>query len=216
MTGDIVHLHGDPHAEILALLPWLVTGHLDAADAGRVEAHLVGCGPCRAALDAERRLVREVTRQPAGVEDGWADMRQRLDLGGPAPSARQRAAARPAHAASLWRRATGWRLAAPFAFASLVGLLFLPLYLPARFNALGSATPIAAAGNVVVIFQPDTREAEFRDALRAGAARLVDGPTAANAYVLAVPAATRSTVIAKLRQRPEVVLAEPIDAGGRP
>jgi len=38
MTGHIFQLHGDPHREVLALLPWFVTDRLDAQDSARVTA----------------------------------------------------------------------------------------------------------------------------------------------------------------------------------
>jgi hypothetical protein len=68
-------------------------------------------------------------------------------------------------------------------------------------------------GNVVVIFRPDVTEAAMRETLRRTHARLVDGPTAADAWVLSVPAAERSAALTTLKARREVVLAEPMDAG---
>jgi hypothetical protein len=68
---------------------------------------------------------------------------------------------------------------------------------------------------MIVIFRPDVTEAEMRGALRAANARLVDGPTAADAYVLTTPAAQRSAALALLKARHEIVLAEPMDAAAR-
>jgi hypothetical protein len=67
---------------------------------------------------------------------------------------------------------------------------------------------------VVVIFRPDARESAMRQALVAADAHLIDGPTAADAYVLHVPAAERARALAALRARHEVVLAQPLDPGG--
>jgi hypothetical protein len=78
------------------------------------------------------------------------------------------------------------------------------------YRTLGSA-PVAASANAVVIFQPATREDQLRRLLNASNAELVGGPTEADAYVLHVPAETRRTALARLRARPEVVMAEPID-----
>ena len=219
MTGQIINLHGDPHRDVLALLPWHVTGTLDDADTARVEAHLHGCAECREALAVERRLDRAVVREPATVDAGWAVMRQRLDLDAP------HAMRAPRHAATTFGRAapaarwpqwlTGWRLAPPIAFASLAVALLIPATIPARFTALGSA-PAPVAGNMVVIFRPETSEAVFRQTLRGSEARLVDGPTAANAYVLQVPAARRTVLLDRLRHQPQIVLAEPVDAVAQP
>ena len=50
----------------------------------------------------------------------------------------------------------------------------------------------APAGGIVVVFDPATPEADLRRILREAGARIVDGPTQANAYVLDVPAPQRS------------------------
>lgn len=221
MTVRIIHLHGDdPHREVLELLPWHVTGQLDAADTGTVEAHLEACASCRATLAMERRLDREIVRMPAGVDAGWANMRQRLDLdhvplAASAPRHRADSEATGRRPAWLgWR--PRWQFAAPVAFASLAALaLLVPFDAAPEFKALSTATPPSET-YVVVKFRPETSETVFRQTLQANAARLIDGPTAASAYVVAVPAATRPAVIERLRLQPQVVLAQPIDAAARP
>ena len=67
-------------------------------------------------------------------------------------------------------------------------------------------------GNVIVVFRPDVRESEMRRLLKDNDARLVDGPTAANAYVLHIPDAERGAALARLHSDTAVVLAEPLDA----
>lgn len=219
MTGQIINLHGDPHRDVVALLPWHVTGTLDAADTARVVAHLAGCAECREALAIERQLDRAVVREAATVDAGWATMRQRLDLDAPASARVPRyGAAAPARTRPTpkWPRwMIGWVLAPAVAFASFAMVLLVPGAIPARFTALGSAPP-TAAGNIVVIFRPDTSEAVFRQTLRSNDARIVDGPTAANAYVLQVPAARRTELIDRLRRQPQIILAEPLYAAGQP
>jgi hypothetical protein len=69
---------------------------------------------------------------------------------------------------------------------------------------------------VVVVFQPTATEAQMRAALAASGARLVDGPTAADAYVLNVPPDRRERALATLRASKPVVAAEPVDAAGAP
>lgn len=231
MSGRIIHLHGDPHREVLELLPWYVTGQLDAADLHAVESHLEVCASCRAALATERCLDREIVRVPTGVDAGWADMRQRLDLDHAPVSAatpRHRGYSRETGARSIWSGPLGWRpgwpagilvrwqTGIPLAFASLAALfLLVPPDAAPQFKTL-STTAVPNETYVVVKFRPDTSEAVFRQTLQASDARLVDGPTAASAYVLAVPASTRIAVLERLRQQPQVVLAQPIDASGRP
>jgi hypothetical protein len=100
-----------------------------------------------------------------------------------------------------------------------LGVLLAPSLRPAPaadgYHALG-APPAAEPGNVVVIFRPDTTEKTMREALQASGARLVDGPTQADAYVLRVPADARDAALSTLRGRREIVLAQPVDSAGAP
>ena len=207
--GDFIPPDRDGHNELRELLSWYVTGQLDAAEAARVEAHLDGCAECQAELRFEQRLESEVARLPLEVEAGWARMRRRME--GDRPELRVLRALR---ARAPW---LGWGVAAVLMLG--LGVLLAPSLRPAPaadgYHALGAA-PAAEPGNVVVIFRPDTTEKSMREALKASGARLVDGPTPADAYVLHVPAPTRDAALASLRARREIVLAQPVDSGGTP
>jgi hypothetical protein len=85
----------------------------------------------------------------------------------------------------------------------------------AHYHAL-AARPSPRDGNIVVMFRPDVSERDMRAALLADQARLVDGPTAAGAYVVSVPPARRAAVLTTLRRRAGVLMAEPIDPAGAP
>jgi hypothetical protein len=202
MTGDIIRLHGEEHHEIQLLLPWYVTGRLEPQEQARVEAHLRTCVECLADLKFERQLDAEIAELPIEAESGWAQLQQKLQP--PAP--------RPAPA----RRWQGWAIAAQFVLiAAMAVALVLPHLQPALYRTLG-APPPPAAGNILVIFRPDIRERDLRQALRDGGARLVDGPTAADAYMLQTPSTRRAAALAGLRARRDILLAEPVDAGATP
>jgi hypothetical protein len=81
---------------------------------------------------------------------------------------------------------------------------------PAGYHALGAAPP-SPEGNVVVIFRPETTEREFREILRSENARLVDGPSSTDAYLLHVAPAARPQALSALRRRSQVLVAEPVD-----
>jgi anti-sigma factor RsiW len=181
------------------LLPWYVTGRLDADEQARVRAHVETCADCQAEVRAEERLEAEVARLPLDVERGWSDMRARI--------AADAAPARRFRVPANW---LGWGVAA--ALAATIGVISLPRPEPQAYHALGAA-PAAAAGNVVVVFLPETTERRMREVLKASEARLVDGPTAANGYVLRVAPAQRTAALARLRADSAVVVAEPLDAG---
>lgn len=198
----------DGHEGVRELLPWYVTGQLDEAETARIEAHLEDCDQCQAELRFEERLESEVARLPLEVEAGWARMRRRIEGDRSEPRGRALRARAP------W---LGWGVAAVLMLG--LGVLLAPSLRPAptadSFHALSSPPP-AEPGNVVVIFRPDTTEKTMREALQASSARLVDGPTSADAYVLRVPAAERDAALSTLRGRREIVLAQPVDSAGAP
>ena len=84
-----------------------------------------------------------------------------------------------------------------------------------RYRTLSSrAAAQGTQGNLVVSFDPATPERELRRILQASGARVVDGPTASDAYVLAVAPAQAAPVLRRLRAESAVTLAERLDTGG--
>lgn len=207
--GGFIPSDRDGHHGVRELLPWYVTGQLDAAEAARVEAHLDRCAECQAELRFQERLESEVARLPLEVEAGWTRMRRRVEGDRP-----ERRVLRGLQARARW---LGWGVAAVLMLG--LGVLLAPSLRPApaagSYHALGETSAVAS-GNVVVIFRPDTTEKSMREALKASGARLVDGPTPADAYVLRVPPAQREAALASLRARREIVMAQPVDSGGAP
>ena len=205
--ADIIRLRGDSHKQVQGVLPWYVNGTLDAEEVAAVEAHLSDCAECRAELESERALGQQIASLP---EHGWATLHSRLES---APARRKRSPA------AFLRRSVpiGWAIAAQAACLVLVvGGAWLAAPQPRPlYHTLGSPSA-AAPGNVVVIFRPTTSEEDLRNALRRSGARLVDGPTASDAYVLRVAAGRRGVALSQLRSDQHVVLAEPIDGDSRP
>ncbi|MBW8743378.1 MAG: zf-HC2 domain-containing protein [Sphingomonas sp.] len=199
----------DPHRETRDLMPWLITGRLEPEEQARVEAHLAACEACSRELAGERALAGEVAELPIATGIGWAAMRDRLD------TAARQAAFVPLSppAQRRWTvRKIGTMLAAQAALLAAAVTITLRVEAPtAPYHALGSA-PAVMGGNAIVIFRPDARESDISRLLKANDARLVDGPTAANAYVLHLPVAGRTQALDRLRGDAAVVLAEPLDA----
>jgi anti-sigma factor RsiW len=205
MNQTIEH---DPHRDTEELLPWYVTGQLDEDERERVERHLAGCSRCEKQLRIERRLSEEFRAITPDVELGWQRLRTRLE---PPPARRNRAAGLASRA---WRAASrpmvATAIAAQLAIVVVAGGVFSYIYQPPAYHVLGS-TPVPASANLVVVFKPETREEQLRHLLGANDASLVGGPTDADAYLLHVPDQSRSDAVTKLRARPEIVMAEPID-----
>ena len=201
-------IHDDPHRDTEELLPWYVTGQLDETDREAVERHLAACAQCEKQLRLERRLADEVRTSTPDVELGWQRLRRRLE---PPPARRNRTASLGSR---VWRAASrpamATALAAQLALVVIAGGIYSYVTQPPAYHVLG-ADPVPASANLVVVFKPETREAQLRRLLDASDASLVGGPTDADAYLLHVPDATRSNVVTQLRARPEIVMAEPID-----
>jgi hypothetical protein len=222
MTGHTIPIHGDPHDRIIALLPWFISGRLDPAEREEVESHLSLCPGCRAEERMERRLEAEVTALPLDVEQGWARMRARLEE--PTAPRRLGVAQRLASVARRGdrglRRSRAWLIGSVALQAAVMLLMIAVIWPPARpaapiaasYHAL-SAAPAAPSANLLIMFRPETPERDLRAALGASQARLVDGPTAAGAYMAHVPGDRQAAALTALRARPEVALAQPIDPG---
>lgn len=217
MTQNIIHLPHDPHREAQLLMPWYVTGKLSADEANLVLSHLEGCADCQADLRTEQLLHREVRDLPIEIERPWALMTARLHAAPRQPTLGSRAAGIGRHIGGGGRGIARWAMAAAAVIVLfvLVSVSAVRLQSPAPYRTL-SAPQASPAGNVVVVFRPDTTEAQIRLALKDAHARLVGGPTAADAYILLTPAALRTTAIQRLRGDRSVILAEPIDPGEAP
>jgi len=222
--GRVINLQGEAHRGLQELLPWFVTGQLDAAEHERVEAHVAGCAECQAEVKFQQRLEAEVAQLPLEVEESWTRMRAQIAAEDERPSwLGNRGAGRARPAAASRGGWMGWAAAAAMLVVS-AGVMAGGTQAiqvadnsgSANFHVLGAKPAAATPGNVVVIFRPDASEKALRESLRASGARLVDGPTAADGYVLRVAPERRDAALAILRGRSDVVLAEPLDAGLTP
>lgn len=205
----IIPLHEDPHRQAQTLLPWRATGALNPEERAVVDAHLDECVECRRELKLEEALARAVSGLPALDETGWG-----TGYEGVLHPRRRPSPANVVGSGGLFRRriSIGLAFAAQAAMLAICVAAMFAWFSPKRppYHAQASA-PAPAVGNVVVIFKPTTSEGDLRAALVEAGARIVDGPTASDAYVLRVPPALRDAALARLRGSARVVLAEPLD-----
>jgi len=220
MTGQILHLEPDPHAAVQRLLPWYLTGRLETVEHEAVEAHLAQCPECRAELETERQwqLLQPGHGAQVDVEDGWARMRARLagDMA-PLPSSTsvppRRRAWLPPGLRTPRVPARAWAAPALLSAALAVALVVTlrPVAPPAaEYHALAAAAEGGATA--VVRFRPDATEAQIRQGLKDSGARLVDGPTVSDAYVVRLPREHYAAGLDKLRKAPGVALVEALES----
>jgi hypothetical protein len=227
----------DPHAEARELLPWLANGTLAGAELERVRGHVDACQACRETLAWEQGLhAARQTDAPLLAQEAFAALLPRLGAqeagsqqapagdwrkqpGGHRPEQPRGTPGRWAGLAAandpLWLRALA---AIQLGIMVTLGLaLWLALAGPRgaesrstdpSYQTLGAHA--AAAGNIVVSFDPATPERELRRILQASGGRIVDGPTVGGAYVLAVEPAGAKPALQRLRSEPVVRLAEPL------
>ena len=218
------------NSESARLLPWFVTGRLDADDTARVEAHVAACPACRADLEHERAL-HEAVRQDGRSEapdpaQGFQKLMARIGeteraLPSNEPALEVRAGERRV-------RAPRWVAAAVLAHALALSIVAAALWRhtdrvdDAPYRTLTSdVRPTPTAAHLRVVFAPGTTTQELAGILDKIDARIVDGPSPAGAYALtltrgAPDAAAIAAKLATLRADARVILAEPIRAEPAP
>ena len=206
----------EPHHDAEQLLPWFATGQLEGEDVALVEQHLSSCAHCRRQLAFERRMIDEFTQLTPEVDSGWARLKQRLEAAHesePRQGVWDRIRGR---AAEVWhglsRPAIATLALAQLVLVVLTGAVLLSLSRP-DYRALGSPPPPPAA-NAIAMVRADTTELQMRALLQANGATVVDGPTAADAYLLRVPAPSRAALLGPRRADRHVLLGPPL-AGSR-
>jgi anti-sigma factor RsiW len=213
-------------SEAARLLPWFVTGQLEGDQAERVEAHLAGCSVCRADL-AEQRQLRDALGSDDRVEYSPQPSLQKLmtrideldrEWAPPSPPPAPHSAA-PARTFAVPR----WLVAA--VVVQTIGLAFVSSLLwqrssdraaPAAYQTLTSTSPgMTLRPQVRVVFAPGTTVESVAGLLQGVHARIVDGPSDAGAYALALTsgagaASDLQASLARLRADGRIVFAEPI------
>lgn len=198
------------HDAIQLLLPWLVSGQLDDAERASVEEHLAHCPQCRADIAIEQQLRGAAPSTPVGLDQERAldRMMARIDA---APRATLPARARRSMPWMPWMLALQ-----SVAIGALAAVVLAPAPAPVQYRALSSAGAPAQAGNLVVVFGHDVRQADMQRILQQAGARVVDGPTVTGAWVLEVPPAQANQAMLALRGQAGVELAEAMGSRAQP
>jgi len=202
--GNIIPLHGNPHSTTQELLPWYVNGTLDAHERQIVDEHLLVCAECRAELESESRMANAFARL---ADEALPGPPARL----PVPKARAGRTRWPFRTTAAPVRFALIAASQLLIVAASIGLYAnLATSTASDYHALSAPAAPRPAGNVIAVFRPDVSEQILRATLRLAGARIVDGPTTADAYVLAVSPDRVDAAVASLRAQPSVVLVQPI------
>jgi len=213
MTARVLPLDAAAHRSVQALLPWYAAGSLDAGERARVEAHLAVCARCRRELAFDRGLQAAQPELPP--DEAWERSLVRVQrrlAATPVTASPKVPRRRHRPAESGWQRllgpAWGWLVAAPAIALLALGPMLLDAPGPsvAPYRALG-AQPAAYGARLLVRFRPQATEVEMRRALRLSGARLLDGPTETDAYLLSVAPGGELRALERLRADGAVELA---------
>jgi len=213
MSGQVLGFVRSGHRMVFDLLPWFVNGTLEQTERVLVEQHLPECAACRRELDWLQQLSSAYVQSELAVDSVGAFARFARQLESSEPRAETNVPPRGWLQGLLTANSAWLRFAVAMQFGVIVALGWA---LAARespaYRTLGATQKsIRAAGSLIVVFEPATRESEVRRILREAGARVVDGPTAANGYVLDVDGVP-GAALAQLRGEPAVVLAERLQA----
>ena len=191
MSGRILKFDDSAHREVDEMLPWFVNGTLEGEDLAAVEQHVRECARCRREVDLLQQLQAVCTiDEPApDATPSYGRLHERIAGRRRLGTLRDRARElfRPWQRAPAWAK---WAIAAQFAgIAMLAVKVAMPVSESAGlYQTLGApAAHAARGGTVAVVFVPEATESELRRIVQAAGARIVDGPTESNAYVLEVP-----------------------------
>lgn len=197
MNTRVIELEASVHQKVQKLLPWAVLDKLHEGEDRLVEEHCAMCAQCRDDLAWQRKL--QSVQPAAGASP---------DMEGALARLMPQLAPRPAANDGRWMR---WALAAQLlVIAGLAARLFAPVD---EFRLLGAADATGGA-NLMIVLRPAASEARLRALLRENGARVVGGPTEANAWLLKVEPPRLARALAAMRADGAVELAEPLQAGG--
>jgi putative zinc finger protein/fervidolysin-like protein len=202
MTGRVLPFDASAHAAVDARLPFYVNGTLRGEELSVVEQHVRTCERCQREVKWLRELFAACAEIPLAQY--------------PTPDHRPvRALNWQTRAFGGWRTTNPWLrglLAAQLAAIAILGtLLATDTRNDATYRTLSSASRLAEGGEAIaVMFDPAITEREMRQILDRVGARIVDGPTVTQAYVVEVPAARSAEAVKLLRAEKLVRLAQPL------
>jgi hypothetical protein len=214
MTGRVIPFDAAAHKVADALLPWFVNGTLEGDELALVQRHLGECLRCQQEVEWLRELHAACIAGEAmpGASAAFRNLRRQLEE----PREGRDSTARLRSSRGRGRMWSRWAIAAQLVvIAVLATLLLAGTDGPALYRTLGAKNAtVPATGSLVVVFDPATTEADVQRILRGAGARIVDGPTQANAYVLEVSSGQTDRAAQAIRAERAVLLVESLGPQG--
>jgi len=210
------------HSQVQDLLPWYVNNTLQEDEHQLVHAHAKTCAACQA--DLQLLLKMQVAEPASGtvpdLDRALARLLPKLDAQEPANKPKDS----NFHARFLnifqgmfktGKNSLPWGMAIMAAqMAIIIGLIAHIAY-PGQddnsYRVLGSGE--RSSGNIVVVFKPETTVKDIQRIMSMNDARIIDGPTVTNAYLLNVDEARLTQSIKELRSEAGIELVESLGSG---
>lgn len=203
------------HDEWDLLIPWYVNGTLNEVEMHQLEGHIAQCDSCRAAVQWELNLAKNLHSSPSGLDELNAEKdKQYMAL-------LEAMDAREARSKSSWHKpwslpfapksTWGKSLAVTASAASVVLALLVGLWVwtPEQPDYQTLTRESGHQGEVVqVLFHPSTPERDIRMLLLELDARILGGPSERGVYRLAIPE-TRQSGAAQGRLSSEGLMRHP-------
>ena len=215
-----VHQHDEPtHSQVQDMLPWYVANTLQPDEHQLVRAHLQTCAACQDDLQWQLKLK---TGEPAAstapdVERALARLLPRLDAQVQAIKPKddnlltRLLAMFKTDGRNSMRWGTAVMAAQTAVIVGLVAFMALPKQDDSNYRVLGSGE--RSSGNIVVVFKPETTVKDIQRIMSMNDARIIDGPTVTNAYLLNVPDTRLTQSIKELRSEAGIELVESLGSG---
>lgn len=191
-------------------MPWALLGQLAVDDDRWLRQHIAGCTSCREEFARQQMLRRAVSLPPPIQVDAEAGLQRLLARLEAAPSAR----------AAGWRAGAGLSrilVAAVLVQAVGLGVLGATLWSMDRpaYRTLSQASAPRPADAIRLLPEAAMSLGEWDALLQALDLQVVAGPNDVGAYTVvarAPMAATRRSLLQRLRANPRIRLAEPVAA----
>jgi hypothetical protein len=208
MSGRVLPFDSSAHAAADALLPFYANQTLRGEELAFVEQHVRACEQCQREVEWLRAIYAACAASPLLQVAARTVPDPRNDFASRGLPRNWRARIQEG-----WRTAhpwTRWLLAAQLAAIAVLGtLLATDTRDVASYRTLGLPNPSAQTRDAIaVMFDPGITESDLRRVVLGVGARIVDGPSSTDVFMLEIPAERTDRALEALRAEPGVRLAE--------